>query len=333
MPLYRVSQASPMEPHDSSSSSADDDRDEHLEPEGSRAADQGQSDSGPGSSFQEIRYSVDAGVATITLNRPERLNAFTRVMMRELIEAFDLTDADDAVRAVVVTGEGRGFCAGAELSDAGGDTFDASARGRDPEVVNRDGGGMVSLRIFESTKPVIAAINGPAVGVGITMTLPMDIRLIAESAKIGFVFARRGIVPEACSSWFLPRLVGISKATEWCFTGRVMLAAETGEAGLGTVVPDEELLDRAYALASEIATHAAPLSAALSRQMLWRGLTFDHPMQAHRVDSRAIQTLGSMADAKEGVSSFLEKRDPEYSLKPSQDLPDVFPDWHEPEFS
>jgi enoyl-CoA hydratase/carnithine racemase len=283
--------------------------------------------------YDEIRYDVADRVATITLNRPDRLNAFTRKMMSELIDAFDRVDADDEVRVVIVTGEGRGFCAGAELGDAGGDTFDAGARGRDPQKVNRDGGGQVSLRIFELTKPVIAAINGPAVGVGITMTLPMDIRLAAESAKIGFVFARRGIVPEAASSWFLPRLVGISQATEWCYTGRVMSATEAAAGGLVQLVPDDELLDRAYGLAREIAVHAAPVSAALTRQMLWRGLTFDHPMQAHRVDSRAIQELGGMADAKEGVVSFLEKRDPEFSLKPSEDTPDVFVDWIEPEFS
>lgn len=283
--------------------------------------------------FEEISYDVAERVATITLDRPERLNAFTRKMMAELIEAFDRTDADDGVHAVVVTGRGRGFCAGADLGDAGGDTFDAGARGRDPEKVNRDGGGLVSLRIFQSTKPVIAAINGPAVGVGITMTLPMDIRLAAASAKIGFVFARRGIVPEAASSWFLPRLVGISQAAEWCYTGRVMMAQEAADGGLLRVVPDDQLLDEAYGIAGEIATHAAPVSAALTRQMLWRGLTFDHPMQAHRADSRAIQALGGMADAKEGVKSFLEKRDPEYSLRPSQDTPDAFPDWVEPEFS
>lgn len=283
--------------------------------------------------YDEIRYDVADRVATITLNRPERLNAFTRKMMGELIDAFDRIDADDDVRAVVITGDGRGFCAGAELGDAGGDTFDAGARGRDPEKVNRDGGGQVSLRIFALTKPIIAAINGPAVGVGITMTLPMDIRLAAESAKIGFVFARRGIVPEAASSWFLPRLVGISQATEWCYTGRVMPAAEAAAGGLVQLVPDDQLLDRAYGLANEIAVHAAPVSAALTRQMLWRGLTFDHPMQAHRVDSRAIQELGGMADAREGVVSFLEKRDPEFSLKASEDTPDVFVDWVDPDFS
>ncbi len=275
--------------------------------------------------FETITFDVKDRIATVTLNRPDRLNAFTTTMMQELIQVFDHTDADDDVRAIVVTGAGRGFCAGAELGDAGGDTFDAGARGRDPEVVNRDGGGRLTTRIFESTTPIIAAINGPAVGVGITMTLPMDIRLASESARIGFVFARRGIVPEAASSWFLPRLVGISQALAWSYSGRVFPASEAGDAGLVTVVPDDELLERAYAIATEIAVHAAPVSAALTRQLMWRGLTFDHPMQSHRADSRAIQALGAMDDAKEGVVSFLEKRDPEWSLRPSTDTPDVFP--------
>lgn len=283
--------------------------------------------------FEQIKLDVADHIATLTLNRPERLNAFTREMMAEIITAFDHIDENDDIRVVVVTGEGRGFCAGAELGDAGGDTFNAAARGRDATKVDRDGGGRTTLRIFESKKPVIAAINGPAVGVGITMTLPMDIRLAAESAKIGFVFARRGIVPEACSSWFLPRLVGISQALEWCYSGRVMMAAEAAEGGLVQVLPDDELLPRAYEIAREIAVQAAPVSVSLTRQMLWQGLTFDHPMEAHRVDSRAIQALGSMADAKEGVTSFLEKRDPEWSLKPSEDTPDVFPDWVERQFS
>lgn len=283
-------------------------------------------------SFETLVYAVDDRVATITLNRPERLNAFNLPMRDELLQLFDQIDADDEVRAVIITGAGRGFCAGADLQ-SGGDTFDAGARGRDPEAVNRDGGGLVSLRIFELTKPIIAAINGPAVGVGITMTLPMDVRLAAESARIGFVFARRGIVPEACSSWFLPRIVGISQAARWCYSGRVFDAAEAARGGLVEVVPDGDLLTRANEIASDIAVHAAPVSVALTRQMLWRGLTFDHPMQAHRADSRAIQGLGRLADAKEGVTSFLEKRDPQWSLKPSEDTPDVFPWWNEPEFS
>jgi enoyl-CoA hydratase/carnithine racemase len=282
--------------------------------------------------FETIRYDLVDGVVTITLNRPDRLNAFNEVMMNEIIAACDAIDADDAVRAVIVTGEGRGFCAGADLA-AGGATFDAAARGRSVEQVNRDGGGLVSLRIFALTKPIIAAINGPAVGVGITMTLPMDVRLAAESAKIGFVFARRGIVPEACSSWFLPRLVGISQAAQWCYSGRVFDAAEAAAGGLVQLVPDAELLSRAGEIAREIAVHAAPVSVSLTRQMLWRGLTFDHPMDAHRADSRAIQALGRMADAKEGVSSFLEKRDPAWRLAPSTDTPDIFPFWEDPQFS
>lgn len=282
--------------------------------------------------YETLMYQVDGGVATITLNRPDRLNAFNETMQRELLGLFDRIDADDAVRAVIVTGAGRGFCAGADLG-AGGGTFDAGARGRPTDQTNRDGGGRVSLRIFSLTKPIIAAINGPAVGVGITMTLPMDVRLAGESARIGFVFARRGIVPEACSTWFLPRIVGISQATRWCYSGRVFDAVEAGRGGLVDVVPDDELLDRARAMAGEIATHAAPVSVALTRQMLWRGLTFDHPMQAHRADSRAIQALGSMADAHEGVTSFLEKRDPRWSLRPSADTPDIFPWWDDPQFS
>ncbi|MEM7339361.1 MAG: crotonase/enoyl-CoA hydratase family protein [Actinomycetota bacterium] len=284
-------------------------------------------------SYETLLYEVSDHVATITLNRPEALNAFNTQMMTELLALFDEIDADDDVRAVIMTGAGRGFCAGADLAAAGGDTFNAGARGRDPNAVNRDGGGRVSLRIFELTKPIIAAINGPAVGVGITMTLPMDIRLASDAAKIGFVFARRGIVPEACSSWFLPRLVGISQATRWCYSGRVFPATEAAEGGLVELVPADDLLDRANEIAREIAVHAAPVSVALTRQLMWRGLTFDHPMMSHRADSRAIQSLGAMADAKEGVTSFLEKRDPEWSLKPSSDTPDAFPFWDEPEFS
>jgi enoyl-CoA hydratase/carnithine racemase len=284
-------------------------------------------------SYTQIDFEVTDRVATITLSRPDRMNAFTGTMMGELLDAFDRVDGDDDVRAVIVTGAGRAFCAGAELGDAGGATFDAAARGRHADRVNRDGGGLVSLRIFEATKPVIAAINGPAVGVGITMTLPMDVRLAAPGAKIGFVFARRGIVPEAASSWFLPRLVGISQAAEWCYSGRVFPAEEAAEAGLVRLVPEGGVVERARELATEIATHAAPVSVALTRRMLWRGLTFDHPMQAHRVDSRAIQALGAMADAAEGVTSFLDKRDPRWSLRPSRDLPEVFPDWVDPDFS
>jgi enoyl-CoA hydratase/carnithine racemase len=285
--------------------------------------------------YTQIRYDVADHIATITRNRPDQLNAFTGTMMRELIDAFDRVDADDDVRVVIVTGAGRGFCAGADLS-SGGDTFAAGGSDVTTSVpgVPRDGGGLVTLRIFECTKPVIGAINGPAVGVGITMTLPMDIRLASENAKIGFVFARRGIVPEACSSWFLPRLVGISQAAEWCYTGRVMTAAEAHTGGLvRSVHAPDDLLPAARALATEIAENTAPVSVALTRQMLWRMLGADHPMEAHRVDSRGIAERGRSADSREGVVSFLEKRPPVFPVKVSDGLPAIFPDWEPPKFS
>jgi enoyl-CoA hydratase/carnithine racemase len=284
--------------------------------------------------FEQIRYEVAGGVLTITLDRPDRLNAFTPLMARELIAAFDAADADDDVRAVVVTGAGRGFCAGADLS-GGGSTFDWRERaGAGPDAIPRDGGGQVVLRIFASAKPVIAAINGPAVGVGATMTLPMDIRLAADDAKLGFVFARRGIVPEACSSWFLPRVVGISRAMEWVATGRVFGAAEALEGGLvRSLHPAGELLGAAQALGREIAENAAPVSVALARRMLWRMLGAEHPMQAHRVDSRAMFARGQSADAAEGVGAFLEKRAAVFPDLVSTGLPDVFPGWEDPEFA
>ncbi|MFZ9398754.1 MAG: crotonase/enoyl-CoA hydratase family protein [Ilumatobacteraceae bacterium] len=284
--------------------------------------------------FSEIQYSVDGPVATITLHRPDKMNAFTNTMLKEIIAAFDLTDADDSVRAVIVTGSGKAFCAGADLS-GGGETFakggsDVAAR----SGVVRDGGGLVTLRIFESKKPVIGAINGAAVGVGVTMTLPMDIRLASEHAKFGFVFAKRGIVPEAASSWFLPRIVGISQAAEWCYTGRILTAREALDGRLvRSVHPADELLPAARAIASEIASGTAPVSVALTRQMLWRMLGADHPMEAHRVDSRAINSRGASDDAREGVLSFLEKRPAEFPVKVSDGLPDVFPDWENPSFS
>ena len=277
--------------------------------------------------YTQILYEVDDRVATITLNRPEKLNAFTNRMMRELIDAFDRIDGDDEVRAVIVTGAGRGFCAGADLS-AGGATF--AYGGSDEQTaagVPRDGGGMVSLRIFECNKPVIAAINGAAVGVGITLALPMDLRLVSTSAKIGFVFARRGIVPEACSSWFLPRLVGISQALEWCYSGRVFDADEALAGGLVRSVHEpDDLLPAARAIAAEIADHGAPVSIALTRRMLWSMLSADHPMEAHRVDSRAILLRGRSADAREGVESFLEKRQAVFTDRVSDGLLDVFPE-------
>jgi enoyl-CoA hydratase/carnithine racemase len=282
--------------------------------------------------FEEIRYDVQDHVLTLTLHRPDRLNAFTGTMARELIEAFDRADADDEVRAVVVTGEGRAFCAGADLG-AGGETFDSRDRQANGEVP-RDGGGIVTLRIFALTKPVIAAINGPAVGVGITMTLPMDVRLAAEGAKIGFVFARRGIVPEACSSWFLPRIVGISQAMEWCATGRVFTAEEALAGGLvRSVHAPGEVLGAAQALAAEIADHAAPVSVALTRRLLWANLGAEHPMAAHRADSRAMFSRGQSDDAREGVTSFLEKRPAQFSDRVSDGLPEIFPGREEPAFS
>jgi enoyl-CoA hydratase/carnithine racemase len=282
--------------------------------------------------FEEIRYEVDDHVLTITLDRPDRLNAFTPTMGRELIEAFDQADVDDDVRAIVVTGEGRGFCAGADLG-AGGSTFDWRERQTDEEIP-RDGGGQVALRIFASTKPVIAAINGPAVGVGITMTLPMDIRLAADGAKIGFVFARRGIVPEACSSWFLPRIVGISQAMEWVATGRVFTAEEALAGRLvRSVHPREEVLGAARALAAEIADNSAPVSVALARRLMWTMLGAAHPMDAHRADSRAMFSRGQSDDAREGVTSFLEKRDSNFTDRVSDGLPEVFPGREEPAYS
>jgi enoyl-CoA hydratase/carnithine racemase len=287
--------------------------------------------------YQEIRYEVADSVLTLTLDRPDRLNAFTARMMRELIDAFDCADADDGVRAIIVTGAGRAFCAGADLS-AGSGTFAAGQAAQvhgQSRVIDeqRDGGGQVTLRIFESKKPVIAAINGPAVGVGITMTLPMDIRIASSAARIGFVFTKRGIVPEACSSWFLPRVVGISQAAEWVYTGRVFNAEEALAARLvSRVVPPEMLMDTARSLATEIATNTSAMSVALSRQLLWRMLGADHPMEAHKVDSKCIFWMGSSADAHEGVASFLEKRPPRFSLRPSADLPEFYPWWPERRF-
>jgi enoyl-CoA hydratase/carnithine racemase len=281
--------------------------------------------------FEQIATDLDGHVLTITLNRPERLNAWTETMCRELIAAFDRADADDEVRAIVITGAGRGFCAGADLA-GGGETFDYRKRGNS-DPVPRDNGGELTLRIFRSTKPVIAAINGPAVGIGATMTLPMDVRLAADDARIGFVFARRGIVPEACSSWFLPRVVGISRAMEWVSTGRVFSAVEAHEAGLvRSLHPAGELLDAAYELAREIAENTAPVSVALARQMMWRMLGAEHPMIAHRADSRGMFSRGQSADAVEGVTAFLEKRPARFPDLVSDGLPEIMPGWHAPPF-
>jgi enoyl-CoA hydratase/carnithine racemase len=284
-----------------------------------------------GTDFEQITTELTDGVLTITLNRPERLNAWTAQMGQELRAAFDQADADDDVRAVIVTGAGRGFCAGADLA-SGGDTFDARKR----EAVagaRRDNGGELTLRIFECKKPVIAAINGPAVGVGATMTLPMDIRLAADDARMGFVFARRGIIPEACSSWFLPRVVGISQAMEWVATGRVFSAQEALEGGLvRSVHPKAQLLDAARALGREIAENTAPVSVALARQLMWRMLGAEHPMLAHRADSRGMVARGQSADAVEGITAFLEKRPAHFPDRVSDGLPDVMPGWSAPGF-
>ena len=281
-------------------------------------------------SYEQILYEQDGRVLTITLNRPDKLNAYTPIMQRELKDAFHRADEDDTVRVIIVTGAGRGFCAGADLSSGGG-TFNSSER--ETLETHRDGGGTLTLEIYKLKKPVIAAINGPAVGVGITMTLPMDIRIASSTAKMGFVFTRRGIVPEACSSYFLPRVVGISQAAEWVYTGRVFSADEAHRGGLvSRVVAPEALLDTARGIAQEIAEHTSAMSVALSRQMLWRMLAADHPMEAHRIDSKGIYWMGQRPDAAEGVLSFLQKRAPEFTLKPSTDMPPYYPWWDEPAF-
>ncbi|MEX2293598.1 MAG: crotonase/enoyl-CoA hydratase family protein [Acidimicrobiales bacterium] len=293
----------------------------------------------PRQQYTQIAYEVADHIATITLDRPDRLNAFTVTMQHELCAALDLVDADPDVRVVVVTGRGRGFCAGADLG--GGDaSFDhssdlAAASGvvKEADGRHRDEGGLVALRFFECTKPVIGAINGPAVGVGITMTLPFDIRLASTTAKVGFVFARRGLVPEACSSWFLPRVVGISQAMEWCATGRVFPAEEALAGGLVRSLHEpDELLPAAYSLAGEIASSTSAVSVTLTRALLWRMLGEPHPMSAHRVDSALIDSLGGGADVREGVLSFLQKRPPEFPDRVPADLPPAHPWWTEPEF-
>ncbi|GAB5457416.1 MAG: crotonase/enoyl-CoA hydratase family protein [Henriciella sp.] len=291
--------------------------------------------------FQTIRLDIAEGIAVITLNRPDKMNAYTGEMFADLVKAFDITDADDDVRAVIVTGAGeRAFCAGADLS-GGTNTFDyedRAAKGDDglnsSDDIRRDSGGRLTLRIFQSLKPVIGAINGVAVGIGATMTLAMDIRLIADSGRMGFVFNRRGITPEAASSWFLPRIVGISQALEWCYSGRVFPAEEALKGGLvRSIHPQADLLEAAKEIAREIADNTAAVSTTLTRQMMWRMLGADHPMEAHIVDSAAIYSRGQTEDAKEGIASFLEKRKPVYPVKVSDGMPDFFPWWEEPEFT
>ena len=289
--------------------------------------------------LQTTRYAVDQGIATITLDRPDKLNAYNAQMRLELELLFDETDADDDVRAVIVTGAGRAFCAGADLS-AGGSTFDRHADPGNPlrEALRvgdlyRDGGGTTTLRMYQSLKPIIGAINGAAVGIGVTMQLPMDIRMASTAARFGFVFARRGITLEAASSWYLPRLVGMQTALEWCLTGRVFGADEALARGLvRSLHAPEELLPAARALAREIADNTAPVSIALTRQMLWRLSAAPHPMFAHRIDSRSIQSRGQSADVREGVGAFLEKRKAVFPDRVSADMPGFFPWWDEVEF-
>lgn len=284
--------------------------------------------------FTEIVAEVADGILTVTLHRPEKLNALTETMLRELLEVMDRADADDGVRVVIVTGAGRAFCAGADLG-RGGVTFDPAARegGTAPAGLHRDGGGRFALRVFDLKKPVIAAINGPAVGFGITMTLPMDIRLASTAARIGFVFARRGVVPEACSTWFLPRLVGMGQAAEWVYTGRVFGAEEAWRGGLvSQVVEPAELLPAARRIAREVADHTSAVSVALSRQLMWRLLGAGHPMEAHRLDSRCMEWMGRSPDAYEGVKAFLDKRPARFALHPGADMPPFYPWWTPPSF-
>ena len=286
--------------------------------------------------YTQILVDKADGVATITLNRPEKMNAYTRIMGEEIMAAMDDIDADDSVRAVIFTGSGdRAFCAGADLTpEGGGHVFSDPSEVEDlsdPKV--RDGGGLLTLRLFESKKPLISACNGVAVGVGANMQLAMDIRLASDNARYGFVFARRGIVPEACSSWFLPKIVGISQALEWCYTGRVFDAAEAHNGGLiRSIHSQDELMDAAQGLAREIASNTSAVSVAMTRAMMWRLPSGDHPMDAHRIDSRAIYRLSRGADAKEGIASFLEKRAPRYPAKVSEDMPDFYPWWDKVEY-
>lgn len=286
--------------------------------------------------YNTIRYDVASGVATITLSRSSKLNAYNAEMMHELIDAFDHVDQDDNVGALIITGDGKAFCAGADISD-GAEGFKVGfgdeLRTPNGEInyssdAIRDGGGRMTLRIFELKKPVIGAINGPAIGIGATMLLPMDIRLASDTARFGFVFARRGIVPEGASSYFLPRIVGIGQALEWCFTGRILDAQEALKGGLvSKLYRGEDLLASAHALAREIADNTAPVSIALTRQMLWRGLGMSHPMEAHRIESRGVFSRSNSDDAAEGVAAFLEKRAANFPDQVTRDMPDHFPWW------
>ena len=274
--------------------------------------------------YKELLTSLHGDTFVISLNRPEKLNAFTKTMQDELIRVFDYTDQNDDIKSVVITGEGRAYCAGADLVD-GPNTFNYAEEGnRLSNDDNVDGGGLVALRIFKSKKPVIGAINGDAVGVGVTMTLPMDIRIASDSARFGFVFSRRGAVPEACSSWFLPRIVGISKALDWCYTGKVFNSQEALQYGLvSDVLTSDKLLDRAIEIGSSYSNKTSAISVSLARQMMWSMLAATHPEEAHFLDSMAMEKMGKSPDIKEGIASFLEKRAPNFPMKVSKDLPDL----------
>jgi enoyl-CoA hydratase/carnithine racemase len=291
-----------------------------------------------GPEFETILYEVDYGICTITLNRPERRNAYDSAMRKELLTAFDLTDADDAVRCVIVTGAGGNFCAGVDMS-VGAKVFDPVARGdalADREEVAglvRDGAGLVALRIFRSLKPVIGAIDGVAAGAGASISCAFDVRIASDDARYAFVFARRGLTPEGASTWFLPRLVGISTALEWFYSGRVIPAQEASEQGLvRSIYPASELLPAARALADEFVRNSATVSIALIRQMTWRALGMSHPMEAHRADTRAIRSRAASTDLHEGVAAFAERRQPDFSDSLRGGLPECFPEWIEPQF-
>lgn len=286
--------------------------------------------------YQHIRYAVDDGILTITLHRPDQLNAFSELMVQELIHAFDCSDADDQVKCIIVTGEGRAFCAGADLG-RGADTWSEHDKKMQAHEAGSpykgDGGGRITRRIFDSHKPVIAAINGPAVGLGLTVTLAMDVRMAVAGSKMGFVFAARGIVPEACSAWFLPRIVGISTALEWCYSGRVFRAEEGRERGLvRSLHAPDELLPAARELAREFASNTSAVSKTLVRHMMWRMLGAEHPIRAHEVDTPAIAFTGKSNDAREGINAFLEKRPAHFQDRVSADMPPFFPWWEQPDF-
>ena len=280
--------------------------------------------------FEQIRYEVRDGLAILTLNRPEKLNAFTVKMRLEMMSALDMADQDDQVRVLIVTGQGRAFCAGHDMESGQGSSFARDSQDRDS---HRDSGGVLTLRLYRMKKPVIAAINGPAVGIGLTMTLPMDFRLASSQARMGFVFARRGIVTEACSNWFLPRLVGMGQALEWSLTGKVFSAEEALAGGLvGRVLPPEELMPAALDLARDMADNCSPASLALIRQLMWSSQGQHHPMASHRLESRCMFHMAHSPDSQEGVQSFLEKRPAQFTMKVSSDLPDFYPWVEEPEF-